>query len=213
MKKLFLASIALLLSIAIIVSCKKTEAEVVQEEIQEQTNTSFRNNEEYTPIPKAEYLKLSTSTQKGQWLSKLNYLLNTQGLNNQQRPLVEHLIENIVAQPNDIFKFNEDIQETSLLLVQVFSKVDFINSFASLDANTLTGANTPICEECTAHLVGGNNSIGGGLSPAGLSDCNCDWSCGDDLASSNCRNPNCCEPTSSGCGFLWLFPCDGLDTL
>lgn len=43
--------------------------------------------------------------------------------------------------------------------------------------------------------------------------CNCSWTC--DSAFSGpiaCYHENCNE-TSSGCGFLWLYSCDGRDEM
>lgn len=205
MKKLmpFLVSF---IFIAFCFSCYENEVlnvEAQKEVKTEKTTTGFRS-EEYTPISKTAYLALSETEKANQWLSKMNYLLNTQTLNTTQTGLIEDLIDALETSPIDY----DGIDAAGLGLVGKFSETDFINSFATLEANTLTGTNTPTCTYCS--VAGGN--LGASVASS-LDDCNCDWTCGDDFASSSCVNPDCCEPTSSGCGFLWASPCSGNDSL
>lgn len=154
---------------------------------------------------------LSDQDKKQAWLDKLSYILNDENINDPQLTLIGELMDEIGA--SEVYAMTSNIKEIALDLVSEFSETDFVATFTTLEYNSLSGTNTPTCSWCSADINSTTSAPGWTGTPP---TCNCRWTCGDPLASSSCtlyENPNCCIPTSSGCGFLWLFSCIGHDQL
>lgn len=180
------------------ISCNKnevsnTDTKDTDKDKKVNTHASFRN---YTPPSQTPYLALSITEKKAAWVSKMEYILNTQTLNSTQESLIEQLIDNIEALEGA--SASQDLDNTATLLLEQFSETDFIKTFGSLQANTLSGTNTPISTSLA--VTGG--VFGTPRTPiAGY--CTCDWTCPDPYCAT-------CTQTTSDCGFLKMSPCVGV---
>lgn len=196
MKKITLILLPVLF-IILCISCYKNESPKAGVEKDKQVNrqSNFRN---YEPISKKDYLQLSVADKKKAWVSKMEYILTTQALNSTQRTLIEQLIDNLEALTGA--NASPKLDETAKLLLEEFSETDFKKTFGSLQANTLSGTNTPI----NAKLVVTGGAFGAASDPTPVAGfCTCSWTC---------PNPYCatCTQTQRDCGFLNMHPCVGV---
>lgn len=161
----------------------------------------------------ADWLALDPEAQKQLWLDKLNDVKNDPNISTAQATLVSNLIDAINNMGKGVFAMNTTVQDLGMSLAQHFSEVDFTGAFVSLEPYALSGVNTPTCSVCYDNI---QNQLPPVSSSTILPDCNCDWTCGDPLASSSCRNSlgvqDCCREVI-GCGFLLLGTCNGRDSL
>lgn len=187
------------------------KCEVVQ--IKEGGRTCAQWKVEETISPE-EWAKFTPEEKKAFWLGKLGNLQTDPNINSTQLALVSNLVVAIKNMGKGVFEMNSTVQDMGLALASQFSEADFKGVFSSLEAYSLSGRNTPVCQICIDDLQG--RIAYTPTTTAGTPNCNCRWTCGDPLASSTCtllKNPNCCIRTSIGCGFLLLQGCDGLDQL
>lgn len=194
MKKLIFALFSYVL-IFICISCYKDEAPKIESQDKDKhinTNSSFRN---YAPPSREDYMELTIAGKKEAWVAKMEYILTTQTLSSSQESLIEQVIDDIEAMEDG--EATEDLDDTAEDLLAKFSETDFIATFASLEANTLSGTNTPTCSTC---LVTGG-AFGASASVIGIA-CDCNWSCSDPYCAS-------CLETTTGCGFFEMGPCVG----
>lgn len=207
MKKFFL--LFLLCLFATIYACKEQEilndsTSTDHQSIQTFSKASFNSN-----WTKPQYLQLSPDDQKQLWVNKLQYILGQQRTNPTQTQLIQQLIQQIQGQTMGQFVMTNAINNIRLALIDACSETDYVQTFTTLEHHTWQGNDGTTCTYCL-QIPTGTGSV------AGLPDCNCDWSCGDPLASYSCsalETANCCNMTTSGCGFLWSFSCTGLDVL
>lgn len=197
MKKIIFALLPCIF-IILCISCYKNEVSSsdIKEANKDKQANSYASFRDYSPPSKIEYLALSISEKKEAWISKMEYILNTQVLNSTQESLIEQLIDNIEALEGA--NSNEALDATALLLLEQFSETDFIKTFGSLKANTLSGTNTPI--DISLTVTGG--AFGGAHTPI-AGHCTCDWTCPDPYCAT-------CTQTTSDCGFLNMYPCVGV---
>lgn len=182
-------------------------------EIKEEYRTYAQRKMEETISPE-EWAKLTPEEKKAFWLGKLGTVMNDPNINSTQLALVSNLIGEIKNMGKGVFEMNSKVQDIGLALASQFSEADFKGVFSSLEAYSLSGRNTPVCQICINDLQG--RITYNPTTTAGLPTCNCRWTCGDSFASYSCRvrdNPNCCTMTIDGCGFMFFGPCDGYDRL
>ncbi len=213
MRSKFLFFIVLLMTI-VVYSCG--EKDIIP---QSNNNIQFQRTKPLNNCPTCkereidieDWIALTKEEQKQLWLDKLNFILNDSNLNSTQETYINSLIDEIESLGYNVFQMNQDIKDIALELVDEFSETDFIATFNLLKENELSGTNSPNCSWCASDISSTSSPVGNGLEY-----CNCRWSCGDPLASYSCTlqdDENCCIPTSTGCGFLWLYSCVGRDEL
>lgn len=211
MKKSFFLLVLLCLFV-IVYACKEQEAldQSVSTPTPTAQNESPKTNSLAGPnLTKAQYLQLSPDDQKQVWVDKLQYILGQQLTDATQTQLIQQLIQHLLAQSTGQFTMTNAMDAIRLDLIDACSETDYVQTFATLDYNTWQGNDGTTCTQCI-HIPTGTGGV------AGLPDCNCDWTCGDPLASYSCsalESASCCNITTSGCGFIWAFPCIGLDVL
>lgn len=143
------------------------------------------------------YGMLNSAERKITWENHFTSILNKRNLNKAQRDLISR-IRGFIS--SDLFamgsseKYSAEIAKFSYQAKQLFSPYEYVDIFESV-ATTESGMTS------TSQNVAGGNS------------CYCNWdiTCekrtGSDL--NWCNEQSGCEPTSSGCGFLWLSSCKG----
>ena len=181
---------------------------------QQQVNFSNVQSEAKSLASSQTLFNLTPEETKLLWLAKLEKVKQDPNINATQLGLVSNLITQLESMPKNVYKMNSTIQDLGISLAGQFSEADFNGAFTSLEPYSLSGVNTPICQICINRLQA---RITYNPTPTGgIPDCNCSWTCGDPISSYSCtlrESPNCCIMTMTGCGFLFLNHCDGLDRL
>lgn len=210
-------NIILILFVLFLFSCSKKENSHSYEnsklEIRDSGLDSMYNSQGQLLISKTEYLNLPAAIKKRLWINKFENIGNQDYITDYKEVLINELIAKIKSQRLDTFYLSNEMKNIGVLLADQFSEDDFIKTFSSLDLNILSGVNTPICIKCKEEILRNNENIIEEIGGNGLPKCNCNWTCGDELASHHCTGPKCCNRTRYGCGFLWLNPCTGRDSL
>lgn len=172
---------------------------------------------------RSEFVNLSFGDQRELWLDKLNQV---------QRSDLPKTLKGEIARVRTMLSNAESIEELYrdfgmkqlvLELTQKLTKADFRGIFSDLrdyEQGRFSGGR---CLDCKAVIEQqwnstvllfeeSQNRARTNLEsvPTGdeLPKCNCDWTCPDGSNGVDCTTRNC-ETTTTGCGFLFLFSCDG----
>lgn len=160
------------------------------------------------------YATLPFEEQKLLWLDKFQQV--------KQASLEKHILKEmgiIIFQVEEASSseelFNENFKNSIIALIKNLPQEDFTNIFSTLGDYVPSNINSgEYCINCLSYVELSWNSNAkvksNDINAKKLPDCNCDWTCEDDLA--NCTTSSC-EPTTTGCGFLWLGPCGMLDII
>ncbi len=178
-------------------------------------------------ITKKEYIKLSPDKQKAAWLSRLGQAQKLK-YTAKQKGIISQLVRSIEGQSKGKFTFTSDMQQQLLDLNAITPEVDFLNLVNDLSTPLIVRGEGKPCDFCADDIggvdIGGQNPPTEIVSDAPDCDCAICWgtqhsSYYDDCAQiylaaacepgSDMASP-CCNKTSSGCGWLWLFECTAI---
>jgi hypothetical protein len=194
--------IALFLGFIVFIACSKENSNSISSQA-----TTFRADfikGKSFDETKNSFDKLTTIEKYDLWNEKLDQLLS-ENLPNEHMVLIKELkIELVNIKEN---KFNR-IPELAIQLAEITPKNDFIRMFAELGDYKYNGKfsdNEKVSADIinTFKIVKNNNLKS--TSILKLPNCNCSWTFDSTVGGST---SNCIE-TTSGCGFMWQFPCTG----
>lgn len=148
------------------------------------------------------------------WKKKLNYALNSENLGHNQKNILNNILiqinENIFfngTDENEIYK-NITIPKNLKKLQKSFSNNEIGNLFYTLKYYIPKTKDDSII---TQNIDGEEQGDGGTGDDAKSCDCNrnsmfsCTW-----LDSYSCKKKTCKEPEIPQCGFLGMYPCNGI---
>ena len=185
-----------------VASCKDSTADVTlsnTDAVVSSKRLEFTKGKNMDVI-KDDYRRLSEDKKKELWVDKLHQI-QSQPLSPEQLTLVQELETEVTRNGSEFLMENEKIRAIGLRLAAITPRENFVQMFSSLeDYKYSGGSKTGVCNECIADMQTENvrNPLGTRSKP-----CNCNWTC-DSVPGSSTSN---CEPTGSGCGFLWLSSC------
>ncbi len=195
------------------ISCTK-EAKAEEELIvptvaltKENTRANFLKNNTFDEN-KSKFDNLVTKDKYILWNNKIEQLLD-QKLPNAHLVILKQLqieLKNLaIDKPNRI-------PELAIKLARITPKQDFIMMFAELEDYHYNGkfidtAKVPneIINSFKITITNRNQDTKHNIKTSRRKKCNCSWTC-DSTVGGYTTN---CEETTSGCGFMWMFPCTG----
>nr|WP_315221173.1 bacteriocin fulvocin C-related protein [uncultured Flavobacterium sp.] len=208
--KLYLLLCVLLFIVGtIFVACSSTSDERFKEtSIDSNLRKDFLEGKNFDEVKK-DFSELETKKKYALWNDKINQLL-TQKLPDEHVAILKQLKVELVNMADD--KPNK-IPELAIQLAKITPKQDFIRMFAELEDYKYEGRfhdDEKISNEIinTFRTVISNRTMEADRSSTKTSKkkkCNCSWTC-DSTVGGYTTN---CEETTSGCGFMWAFPCTG----
>lgn len=217
MKMLIKSALFIALVGMVMVGCEKEESKTIHNESSnlnsvKKENKSLTKSNDFT---KDEYIGLSFEDQKALWISKLDQI-KSEPISIEQEVEINILINEIdeATQISDLHE-NADLEMAAFELLRLTSDQDFLLMFNTLDDYTVLNTIDYRYDIETSSAVHAllEDDFNGPFDGGGTSDkkkCNCNWTCGG--AGSSCSHSDC-KKTSSGCGFLWAFPCGKRDEL
>ena len=208
--KIFLASLTCA-AFLFFLSCKQEQTQIAPQQITTSKRLDFLRGKSFEVI-KNDYRILPEQVQKELWLEKVQQLL-TQKLPQPQLLLIKELENELLKTEFSLNSSSIDakIDDIGLNLAKITPKANFLAMFVTLDDYYFKDKfiDTEICSECIADMESDLKKKGGienTLKTRRL-NCDCKWTCG---AGGYTTTSNC-NPTSSGCGWLWRSPCGELN--
>lgn len=203
--KIFLSSLTCA-AFLFFLSCKQDQNQAVPQQITSSKRLDFMKGKSFEVI-KNDYRILPEQVQKELWIEKVQQLL-TQKLPQPQLLLIKELENELLKTEFSLNSSSIDakIDDIGLNLAKITPKADFLAMFVTLDDYYFKDKfiDTEICSECIADMESDLKKKGGieNTLKTRRIDCNCKWTCGLSGGSTSS-----CNPTSSGCGWLWRDPC------
>ncbi len=172
---------------------------------------------------RSEFVRLSFGDQRELWLDKLNQVSKTNLPKSVKQDILRVSEMLLNAESADQLYRDLEMKELVLELSQKLSKRDFRGIFSDLRDYEQVQFRSQGCIDCknvvekqwntTMLLVERKKNMARtnleSVPPGDeLPRCNCDWTCPDGSNGVDCTTRNC-ETTTTGCGFLFLFSCDG----
>lgn len=210
MKKLLL-----LFVISLIASCSQdstTEGKLVAEKSEFKINQML--NEKDPENQKLKYILLSSQEKHSIWLNKYESLVNNGStltskgmlLNDKQKELIEEL-KNKLTQ--NIFDENDNNEKEYFRNIYV---PNFIKRAQKVFTYDQIGSLFYKLSESPTNISHEKQSASARVASGWVRDCNCDkgafFSC--QWGGDKCDGQASCKQTFSGCGFNWMYACNGL---
>lgn len=206
---LFLPEVIFLFAVAtVFVACSGADEKSKEVSTDPGLRKNFIEGKNYDEI-KNTFDELETKKKYALWTDKINQLL-TQKLPEEHLIILEQLKVELANMADD--KSNR-IPELAIKLATIIPKQDFIKMFAELEDYNYSGRfqdSEKISDEVISSFkrVINNRTMEidrTGFKTSKKKKCNCSWTC-DSTVGGYTTN---CEETTSGCGFMWAFPCTG----
>ncbi len=179
------------------------------------------------------FLSLSPDQKKEIWISVLEEVQLQESLSADQAKLLALIIQDLRDLAEGKFYLSENLKQHAIALAHISPRTFFVKTFYPNNLVLLSEGHDDFnklpCYECIEDLE---------KSPAGIPGidqvvfratpfCDCRWTCSQQANTLVCpggtdpvvldycdgtNDGNCCTPTSSGCGFLFLQACTGYVT-
>ncbi|RMG39058.1 MAG: hypothetical protein D6732_04530 [Methanobacteriota archaeon] len=179
------------------------------------------------------FLSLSPDQKKEAWVTFLEEVQFEEDLSDDQAKLLALIIQDLRDLEKGKFYLSDNLKHHAIALAHISPRAFFVKTFypnnSALLSEERDDFNKLPCYECIEDLE---------QSPAGIPSvdevafratpyCDCRWTCSQQANTLVCpggadpvvldycdgtNDGNCCTPTSSGCGFLFLQACTGYVT-
>lgn len=200
---------AVLFSAIVLVACNKDNFQTDSDSMAKSNlRESFLKSKDFATI-KSDFNDLTEKEKIALWNEKLDQLL-IQNIPNEHKKLIKELSTELKETTINV----ENISNIAILLAKITPEDDFYKMFTTLDDYRFEGHFTGITKVNDDlqnslkslkfnYIKYINNTILTAKSNGGK-PCNCNWTCSLYAGGSTTK----CNQTTSGCGFLWAFPCE-----
>jgi hypothetical protein len=172
-------------------------------------------------------LSLSPEEQKQAWISRLETYFELD-LNSPQKGILKEMVLDLKEIEKGKFFLSENLKQNAVAMAKITPREDFLKLFCeattSLPVLRKTGLPCVVCITDLENYVNANTNHDNSVTLR-AENCVCSWTCQQQEDNLLCpdgeyattlspcqggQTTGCCNQTSSGCGFLFLFGCTGL---